>query len=180
VERFANIVRAKESNLLGVTTTLKENLQKLAQQKCSREMEQFSGRYRQLRNHALKGLLFEINFTTIRLEIVNLARFASGFDTYPMRAQEIVATRDVVRIAEKAVENRVRYMNLGTFMSILESCNEIGPEARVSFELCVRIVCCVACFDAMAILQLLVDNSEDRDRVTELFENATFDPVEVE
>jgi hypothetical protein len=179
VEKFAHVVRAKESNLLGVTTALKANLEKLAQQKCSREMEQFSGRYRQLRTHTLKAPLFEINFTTVRPEILDLARFASSFEAYPILVQEIVRTEDVIRIAEKIVENRVRYMSLGRLLSILESCDDIGPETRVRFELCLRIVACVACFDALTTLQLFVDNSEDRDRVAELCAKVILDPVEV-
>jgi hypothetical protein len=173
-------VRAKEANLLMKTSQIKTNLSRLAQQKFAREMENFSDRYRQLRQGNLTRPLFEQDFSTVRPEIAELGFLASRFEGYPLSAQSVIKSEDVVRVAEKVVEVRARFVNLECFREILETCTELDKEVRLRFELCVRLITCIACFDAKVLLVLLVDNTDDRDRVIEIFDTAKLDTGEIE
>jgi hypothetical protein len=177
--QFAGIVRAKEKNLLEIAAQIKENLSRLAHQKCTREMEYFSARYRELRHGTLTRALFEPDFSTERPEIAEIGRIAARFDAYPLVAQRVVRSEDVVRVAQKMAENKVRYMNLEQFRDIIEMSSEIDTDARLGFELCARLACCIACFDTRSLLTLLVDNTDDRDQVMELLDNIVFEPDEI-
>jgi hypothetical protein len=71
-------------------------------------------------------------------------------------------------------------VNFEQFRQILEMSSEIDNDARLRFELCARLACCIACFDARSLLTLLVDNTDDRDQVMEIFDHMALETNEIE
>jgi hypothetical protein len=168
-DKFVDIVVSKEQNMLSTTAGLKEKLVKLTHQKCSREMETFSRKFREMRGSRINEPLFEYDFSTVRPEIRDLAMLALQSTDFPIIAQKIVQGKLIPVIAERFASARCRFLHLDKFLEVLNSCSQVDLGQRRAIELCVRVYCCTACFDVKAVLLELVNDPNDRERVVAIF-----------
>jgi hypothetical protein len=168
-DRFVHIVVSKEQNLLSTTAGLKQTLVKLTDQKYSREMENFSRKFREMRKSRINEPLFEYDFSTVRPEIRDLAMLAFQSTEFPIIAQTMVKGKLIPAIAERFVLRGCRFLNLEKFLEVLNSCSQVDLGQRRAIELCVRVYCCIACFDVKAVLLELVSDPSDRERVIAIF-----------
>jgi hypothetical protein len=143
---------------------LRSKLKEFAYRKCSREMENFSSRFRDRKKGDTGEICFEFDCSQVDPYIRGLVDMVMEVGNRSIMTQDLVSEEGILEIAERIGKMRNRHMDLDTFMAVVSDCG-VEKKQALGIEICARVIGVCECLDVQGLLIAMADSEEMTARI---------------